>query len=200
MRCPYCESTNGLVWDVNRGTVVCSVCGTVLDSIYVGCSAPEHEYEDHSNEVGKCSSKGAKAKKLSEASLKYLEILREIKYRPMLYIDSHSFNRYLVLGKRVKVVRRKEDLPKNEVLDVIISLMSKYPKLCSRTDRAKYAIATIAYTLVTKREVDTSKLSKELGISKTHIRRLMKVINNSQKFLDEVRRSISTTSVTLVPR
>ncbi len=188
-----------MVWDVGRGIVVCSECGTVLDSIYVSYSTSEYEYGD-SNEAGIYSPRKAKVKKLSEASLKYLEILREIKYRPMLYIDSYSFNRYLVLGKRVKVVRRREELPKNEVVEFIVSLMSKYPKLCSRTDRAKYAIATIAYTLVTEGEVDTSKLSKELGISKTHIRRLMRVVNNSQRFLDEVRKSISTTLATPVPR
>jgi hypothetical protein len=197
MECPYCGSVNSLVWDMSRGVVVCSECGTVLDLIYVSYGNPEYEHE---NPKSMNVHTFKKTKKLTEASLKYLEILKEIKYNPMLFIDSYSFSRYLVLGKRVKVVKRRAELPKNEVLEAIVSLMSKYPKLCSRTDRAKYAIATIAYTLVTEGGIDPSKLSKELGISKTHVRRLMRVVSESRRFLSEVRRLLPASLTTPIPR
>lgn len=178
---------NVLVWDEIRGTVVCSECGTVVDSIYVTSAGFNHGSELLRDRAPAVS---GSLGKLTNASVKYLAILKEIKHKPLLYIDPGSFDRYLVLGKRVKVIRRKLSLPKNDVLDRVVKLTSKYPKLCSRTDRAKYAIAVIAYTLVTAGSVDILKLSKDLGLSKTHIRRLLKVVKNSRDFLDEVRKSL----------
>lgn len=185
-----------MVWDEGRGTVICSECGTVVDSIYVSEGEFEHDSETMK---GKISAVTRKFGKLTDVSVKYLMILKEIRYSPLLYVDSNSFNKYLVLGKRVKVIKRRTSIPKNETLDKIVAIMSKYPKLCSRTDRAKYAIAMIAYTLVMEGGVNPSKLSKQLGLSKTHIRRLLRVVDSSQKFLSEVRRLTQSTLTVTCP-
>lgn len=185
-----------MVWDVGRGTVICSECSTVVDSIYVSEGEFEHDSETMK---GRISAVTRKFGKLTDVSVKYLMILKEIRYSPLLYVDSNSFNKYLVLGKRVKVIKRRTSIPKNETLDKIVAIMSKYPKLCSRTDRAKYAIAMIAYTLVMEGGVNPSKLSKQLGLSKTHIRRLLRVVDSSQKFLSEVRRLTQSTLTVTCP-
>lgn len=196
MECPYCGAENSLVWDESRGTVVCSGCGTVVDLIYVSAGGFEHEPE-LSNE--RTSVAARKFGKLTDASIKYLMILKEIKYSPQLYVDSDSFNRYLILGKRVKVIKRRVAMPKDKTLDNIVAIMAKYPKLYSRTDRAKYAIAAIAYTLIAEGYVDPSKLSKQLGLSKTHIRRLLRVVRSSQRFLSEVRRMVQVAPAAALP-
>ncbi|MEM1698622.1 MAG: TFIIB-type zinc ribbon-containing protein [Sulfolobales archaeon] len=196
MECPYCRAVNSLVWDEIRGMVVCSECGVVVDLIYVSGGNFENELEPLGDRV---SVTVRKFGKLSDASIKYLTILKEIKYRPQLYVDSDSFSKYLVLGKRVKVIKRRISIPKNETIEKIVTIIAKYPRLCSRTDRAKYALATIAYALATEGSVDSSKLSKQLGLSKTHIRRLLRVVRNSQRFLDEVRK-IAQANLTTVSR
>ncbi len=183
MECPYCGTENSLVWDESRGTVVCSECGTVVDSIYVGGGGFGRELESPRERTA-----ARNFGRISDASVKYLEILKEIKHRPALYVDSDSFGRYLVLGKRVKVVRRRVYLPRSKALEAIVAVMMKYPRLCSRTDRAKYAIAAIAYALVAEGSADVSKLSRDLGLSKTHVRRLLRVVRSSREFLSEVER------------
>lgn len=196
MGCPYCGAENSLVWDESRGTVVCSGCGTVVDLIYVSVGGLGYE-PGLSN--GRTSAITRKFGKLTDASIKYLMILEEIKCSPQLYVDSDSFDRYLILGKRVKVIKRKVAMPKDKTLDDIVTIMTKYPKLCSRTDRAKYAIAAIAYTLVVEGYVDPSKLSKQLGLSKTHIRRLLRVVRSSQRFLSEVRGMVQVAPAAALP-
>ena len=187
MECPYCGAENSLLWDEGRGTVVCSECGTVVDSIYVNGGSSGHGLEPPEGPKGRGRTVSRSLGRLSDASLKYLEILEEIRGRPMLYVDSDSFGRYLALGKRVKVVRRRSCLPRSETLDRILAVMVKYPRLCSRTDRAKYAIAVIAYALATEGFADVPALSRGLGLSKTHVRRLLRVVRSSREFLCEVR-------------
>ncbi|MCS7099417.1 MAG: TFIIB-type zinc ribbon-containing protein [Sulfolobales archaeon] len=185
MKCPHCGIENSLVWDENRGTVVCSECGMVVDLIYVNSRrTSEFAVEPPGRKV---STSTESFGKLDVVSQKYLTILGEVKNNSSFYIDSDSFNKYLTLGKRVKVIRKRVRVPEDEYLKRIVSIMIKYPKLCSRTDRAKYAIAAIAYTLTTNGSISVSKLSKELGLSKTHIARLLRVVLESQSFLSEVR-------------
>lgn len=165
--------------------VICSECGTVVDFIYVSAGSFKCEPEPLREKTPATTKNFGK---LTDASVKYLMVLKEIKYRPQLYVDADSFNKYLVLGKRVKVIKKKVSITKSETLDKIVAIMAKYPKLCSRTDRAKYAIAAIAYTLIINGGVDSSELSKKLGLSKTHIRRLLRIVRSSQSFLSEVRK------------
>lgn len=197
VECPYCKSENTLVWDESRGTVVCSSCGVVVDLVYVNHPSPlEHERESFKE----CARRSWRRHGLADASAKYLEILEEIKYKSMLYIDEGSFTKYLVLGKRIKVLRRRAILPRSPTLDAIVTLMAKYPRLCSRTDRAKYAIAMIAHALIAENGVDVSKLSRELGLSKTHVKRLVKVVVRSREFLEEAKRILLPTLSAPMPR
>lgn len=175
---------------------MCSECGTVVDSIYAtDRRSLEFTVESFKERI---SVNTRNFGKLDIVSQKYLAILEEIRCHPYLYIDSDSFNKYLALGKRVKVIKRRARTPRDETLSRIVSIMNKYPKLCSRTDRAKYAIATIAYMLATNSSINMSNLSKELGLSKTHIARLFRVVRESQSFLSEVREMTRTTALTAI--
>jgi AraC-like DNA-binding protein len=156
-----------VVWDESRGIIVCTACATVLDQVYVTDGA----YRDL-EELRETKREGRSRNpryRLCEMSVKYVELLEEVRLRQDLYIDEESFMRYVKLGKRV---------------------MSKYPRLCSRTDRAKYALAKVAYALATGGSIDIPKLSEELGLSKTHVKRLIKVVYSSGRFIDEVRRLV----------
>lgn len=199
MRCPVCLSTDAVVWDESRGVVVCTACATVLDQVYVS----DGTYRDLGEELRESTRRVSRRLYsstywLSEASAKYVELLEEVKLRQDLYIDEESFMRYLKLGKRVKVLRRKVPQPVDDVVKEIVKVMYKYPKLCSRTDRAKYALAKVAYTVATGGNIDVAKLSKELGLSRTHVKRLIRIVHSSSRFIDEVKRLVmpcSTSSV-----
>jgi len=171
---------------------VCSACATVLDQVYVNDGTYRDLEELHVGTRRGFRRFGSVTYRLSEASAKYVELLKEVRLKQELYIDEGSFMMYLTLGKRVKVLRRRVPQPRDEIIKEIVKVMSKYPKLCSRTDRAKYALAEVAYAIATGSSIDTAKLSKELGLSRTHVKRLVRVIHSSTRFIDEVRKVVSS--------
>lgn len=182
-----------MIWDESRGIIVCTACATVLDQVYVtdGAYRDLEELRETKREGRSRNSRY----RLCEMSVKYVELLEEVRLRQDLYIDEESFMRYVKLGKRVKVLRRRVAQPVDGVVKEIVKVMSKYPRLCSRTDRAKYALAKVAYALATGGSIDIPKLSEELGLSKTHVKRLIKVVYSSGRFIDEVRRLVSGRAV-----
>ncbi len=171
---------------------MCSACATVLDQVYVNDGIYGDLEELHVGKRRGFRRFSSVMYRLSEVSAKYVELLEEARLKQELYIDEESFMMYLTLGKRVKVLRRRAPQPRDEVIKEIVKAMSKYPKLCSRTDRAKYALAEVAYAIATGSSIDTAKLSKELGLSRTHVKRLVKVIHSSARFVDEVRKVVSS--------
>ncbi len=189
MRCPHCGNVN-LVWDYVRGEVVCPKCGTVVDNIYVDDRPTRTDliYKPvKGKEIG-----------LSKVTREYLTLLDGIKKNRRLsgkgFIDAKSFMEY-VEGRRGKVGIIKVRLPskslkRNAALAKVLRIIRKYPRLNSRTERAKYALGLIAIHAVTKNSLSVEEISRATGLSGMHVRRLIKVALKSDAFLREVRDSL----------
>ncbi|MCD6278370.1 MAG: hypothetical protein J7J11_01675 [Desulfurococcales archaeon] len=191
MRCPYCGSSN-LVWDYQRGEVVCTTCATVIDKIYIAVkprynadtdSGYSHLYSNYS------------MPKLKKETKNYLKILEDIggKKRKDMTIDTGAFWEYMRTGRRVKLLKRRVNMKysSDTTVQVAMDILKKYPKLTSRTDRAKLVIALLALALIKGVKLDTSLISKEVGLSKVHIKRLEKLIRREKAFIEELKEAFS---------
>ena len=175
------------MWDYERGDIVCPKCGTVVERIYV----PPITGREEDRELLKSFRRPQP--KLSRLSREYLRILHEIKSNKRLssraYIDSAKLMDFVkASSNRVKVIR--VDLPKPELLKdpkikAVLKIVAKYPSLHSRTDRAKVAIALIIYSLIEKGRVNVGEVSRSTGLSRMHVRRLIRLVSREDSFLKE---------------
>ncbi len=197
MQCPWCGSRR-IVWDMERGEVVCSDCGTVIDRIYVNqinISDPEYlGRQDH-----QLSGKAGHAPTLSKYTLMYLRLLKKIKSSKRLRNIEIDFERFKSAlsedGSQVKVLRRKKELvdaalSRDRRIKAVLKVMLRFPRLYSRTDRAKVAIAMLALALALGREANARKVAEESGVSVMHVRRLERILRRETEFINEVRKVI----------
>ncbi|MCD6323996.1 MAG: TFIIB-type zinc ribbon-containing protein [Desulfurococcales archaeon] len=191
VRCPHCGSRK-LVWDYERGEIICPVCGTVVDRIYIN-ELPQQPGE------GAAVTKG-KEPRPSRITREYLSILEEIKRNKRLarkgFIDTKSFMEYMS-GRRGKVGIIKVKMPSSALrhdvrLDKVLEVIRRFPRLNSRTERARYALGLIALQVVTRGTLSVDEVSKATGLSHMHVRRLAKIVLGSEAFLREVRRACLT--------
>lgn len=190
MQCAYCRSLN-VVWDFERGCVVCGDCGTVLDVIYCFCHsiAPKEEHSIRK------SRNGIHKPSISRYTRTYLRLMRRASEYG-LEIDNEVFKKYSSgTSPLVKVFKKPSvDLNKltsEEYVKAVLDVMRKYPRLTSRTDRAKVALVKIALSMVSENEVNIKKLSHELRISEVHVRRLHRILASESEFLNDVKRTIN---------
>jgi len=191
MRCPYCGSTN-VVWDEERGEVVCMDCGSVIDRIYV----LRKDYEERSP-IRSYQVRGNVG--VSRATKEFMKLLDNVKHNKKLrgraIIDSNSFFNY-INGKigRVKIIRLSTpyllSIRRNQEVSQVLKLINKYPRLNSRTERAKIALALIAISFIKERQVSVSEVSRVTGLSRMHVRRLIKELRTNKAFMGDVYRSL----------
>ncbi len=185
MRCPYCGSQN-LVWDYQRGEVVCTCCGTVVERIYVNASI----HSEHYVEIQQRNSRiNGLVPKLRKATKDYLRILESIRNKKDVVIDVNAFWEYQKTGRRVKLLKKKfsTELVNDSAIRIAMDVLKKYPKLSARTDRAKIAIAVLAISLVKGTKLNTSLLTKKVGLSKVHVKRLEKLVLKEKAFINELK-------------
>lgn len=194
MKCPYCGSPE-VVWDYERGDIICTTCGTVIERIYV-MNPSSSMNEDF--ETLKDIKSFDRMPKLSRTTKEYLKLLKELKHSKRLSgkarIDTARFMNYVKLGdNRVKVIKvdvADTTLMNDAKVNKVLRIMKKYPRLFSRTDRAKVALALIAISLLTKEYLQITKISKSTGLSRMHIRRLLKIVFKEEDFLSEVSKEL----------
>lgn len=180
------------MWDFKRGQVVCVNCGTVLDTIYYYSSNDNGV----SDELRFTKVRGSEYRpSLNQYTRTYIKLM-QVASRHGLAIDNDVFMKY-VSGRSplVKVFKRPgralHSGELNEELKIVLDIMKNYPKLTSRTERAKLALAKLALSIVREKGPDIKRVSKELGISEVHARRLYRALINEPKFITEVQASIS---------
>ncbi|HDD25809.1 MAG TPA: TFIIB-type zinc ribbon-containing protein [Acidilobales archaeon] len=199
MKCPECGSVE-LVWDYKGGCVVCSACGLVIDSIYVN---QVNGFRDEGLENARMK---AKEKVKTHKKLKVLGD-QEMAKRFKLYMDLLNNKRVklafetkalteFIYGKRAPVkilVKRgtKIDESLKTRLSAIINIINKYPRLASRTDRAKYALAYMIYSLINTGRIDFKEVTRKFNLSFAHARRLYsqlssEVINEAKYVMKEL--------------
>lgn len=189
MRCTYCHSMN-VMWDYGRGCVVCGDCGTVLDVIYYFHPTINLQEEQPTRNSRHANNKPS----ISKHTKTYLRLMRKASEYG-LEVDNEVFKKYSSgVSPLIKVFKKPNvDLSRltaEEPVKIVLDVIRKYPRLASRTDRAKVALAKIALSIVSESDIDIKKLSHELGISEVHIRRLHRVITDEFGFLSDVRRII----------
>jgi hypothetical protein len=183
LKCPHCGQQD-IIWDYARGDIVCTYCGTVVDKIYVNMIKKEEPF----NQAKDVSQPG-----LKKETREFFKLLSRIKGKN-LEIDTRAFEAF-IKGKRpaVKMFVRsgfKSRVDVDNDVRVALRIICKYPRLASRTDRAKLAIATVAVYLARDSRVEISKIAKEYGLSRIHMRRLINVLYSEKSVIEEVRRSI----------
>jgi len=190
MRCPYCGSTN-IIWDEERGEIVCMDCGSVIDRIYV--SRDDYRVDDFKPSSPKGSVR------LSRTTKEFLKLLDKVKTSKKLkgkaVIDSAKFFDY-VTGRRgkVKIIKLRtpylRNLEKDEDISIVLKLIGKFPRLNSRTDRAKIALAMLTISLVKGGNISVSEISRVTGLSRMHVRRLVRELSSQKAFMAEVRKNL----------
>ncbi len=171
LRCPLCGSHN-LVWDFERGEVVCTACGYVVEQIYVSNEVR------HIPENIRHGTRGYVT--LSKETRKFLELVKHVKVsRKELYIDWDSFREYVRTGKRIRVLKlRVRPIPKSlrEVVEPVMKIIEMYPRLSSRTVRGKVAASLIALYLALGARPSLVTIARLVGVSRTQLARIMKLV------------------------
>ena len=188
MKCPNCGCKE-LMWDFQRGDVVCTNCGLVLDKILILSNNVSNQVKEVLNNNSKVQPKPVR---LSKITIEYLKLLKKTKsMRGNVKVRIRSVedleNSRL---RQVKIFYRefnKDKLRDNRVVK-IMKIMDKYPRLKSRTDRAKLAIALIALHLITRaNRLSYTSIQNDTGLSRVHIRRLIKEVKKEKNFIEEVK-------------
>lgn len=193
-RCTHCNSVN-VVWDYERGYIVCGDCGTVIDVIYQSHITFNLNKQE---EICRSSKRVNSRIFLNKHTKTYLELVRKA-YEYGLTVDNEVFKQYsLGHSPLVKVFKKPNvelsRLTSDRSMKLVLDMLMKYPRLASRTDRAKVALAKIALSTVSEGKLDIKKLSRELNLSEVHIRRLYKVVISEFKFLEDVRTLLTSTA------
>ncbi len=195
MKCFYC-GCNELVWRYEEGYIVCSRCGTVLDRIYdynIGSSLLRSELKTDRLSIHKVHedyNMKSRRTKLLLINLRYRKFRKKLKeypkLRPGLKIRDDVLEA-LYAGRKVKMVKtivnEHTEEVKNKLLESrdtkiylnIIEVFKEYPKISSRTDRVKLALAKILYNeLVYGFKPSFSSIAKEFRVSVVNLRKAYK--------------------------
>ncbi len=152
---------------------MCTSCGYVVEQIYVN-SEVKHVLETVRHDAKE------RYITLSRETKRFLELMKYIKIsRKKLYIDWDSFREYVSTGRRVRVLRlRVRPIPENlrEVIDPVMKVIEKYPRLSSRTIRGKTAASLLALYLALDARPNLVAIARLVGVSRTQLARIMKLI------------------------
>lgn len=179
--CPECGH-NIIVWSYNTGYIVCGNCGLVVDKIYdynltrkikeSPNNLSDYEIKRFKHKIRKIISRYCHYEKF---------IKRTFKLKPGLRF-SLKIAEQAYMGKQVKLVRtiisEKTEEIKHKVLKgngtykLILEEFKKYPRIASRTDRVKIALAVIVYNeLKNGVKPSITSIAKEFGISIANLRK-----------------------------
>ena len=154
--CPYCGGL--LIHDYDRGEVVCSSCGTVVDVIYE-CAPPHHPELTQPHR--------------SRSSSPRLLGLREIR----------QLEEVVRAGEKKRLsealVSRLPPEVKRVVEEGIKIAHDLSPTLTDgKTLRAKYAVGYITYSLLSSAEVDAEFVRKTFRLSRSSVKRLVSSVKS----------------------
>jgi len=202
--CPYCKC-NELVWCFTEGHVVCSNCGIVLDRIYDYTPLPKRstvlENGSH-NHSATLYSYETKIKRINHAYRNYEKLVKKYsRLRPGLRVKDEAMM-LAYKGYKVKMVKmivnekteeiKKEMLSSDKVFETILKEFTKYPRVASRTDRVKLALATIIYTEINKGiRPSFTGVAKRFGISIVNLRKAYNVLKKYKDLYENLRLILS---------
>ncbi|MEM1842231.1 MAG: TFIIB-type zinc ribbon-containing protein [Ignisphaera sp.] len=172
-RCPYCFSQP--VWDFERGSIVCSSCGCVIDTIY-----------DSSPNISNTSIE------LQPKIVKYIpKSITEIEKNRK---DTEIAERKSRAIKTIKML--PDDIKKQCEYGIEIAYKVSPSLVEGKGLRSRYAVGYILYNIMIRQNIDVEEISKMFRISVSTSRRLIKQV---QQRLDVEKRGevIASTSINL---
>lgn len=179
--CFSCGSKN-LIWDYKNGFIVCTECGVVQEKIIINQTyTPNDQAIDGKNGYWNFIRKKEKTYK------KYMELHRKLhKLKRKLEIDEKAFLNSMNMHSQIKTLtsERTKTAIQNAMVDekirlIIEKVISKIPRLNSRTERGKIAAAMILAILWQNKRIDAKAikiLSEKTGTSPCHVKRIYKTI------------------------
>lgn len=186
MKCAQCGGV--LVWDYERGEVVCSSCGLVIDKITTleigGYRVNEVEQGRQKVHVATIHNKAPSSREYRRLLKIYKLATKMIKEKPWLEVD---YEKVIESGKFIFTIKSKASIRalKNiveygymelvkEGLDYINSVN---PALLARSERSKYALAYMVAVKIKTGELPTREsVLKVFNISNTSYNRLRNIV------------------------
>jgi transcription initiation factor TFIIIB Brf1 subunit/transcription initiation factor TFIIB len=193
VKCPYCNSID-LVYDFEKGYVVCKECGTVIETIFVeqflGVA------QEYVNDVVKSVKNAMKFKRAYSYRLKLSEYVKEVnryedfvrRCRKNVKVDLDAI-KIVANGGKARVYRHVNDdglkklVKEDEIIGKILEVLEEDAILSSRTFRSKVALALLIKDLITHGEADIDEIAHKTSVSKVHMQRLVKVLKNRMRNL-----------------
>ncbi len=206
LSCPYCKSQN-IIHDFEHGYVVCSECGTVIDELYIDFF--ENISNDEEKPMGLPTVREGLNKKVIRVRGMYIAKLSHDvaiyekyakKARKGVKVDWEMIQKRLA-GDKVRIYRHESEEKIKEFVDsdsmlkrIMDGIISKDPLFSSRTLRGKVALALLIKQLITKGYIDYEEISRQAHISRTHIKRLVRLIKLRYKDLLSMQMKMFITS------
>ncbi|MCC6061360.1 MAG: TFIIB-type zinc ribbon-containing protein [Desulfurococcales archaeon] len=194
-QCPKCGSKE-IIWDPERGEVVCSSCGLVIDEIYyypktfVELKGDAHEIKNRRSVKEKNS-----REKPGEILSIYGKLFGWWSLRRDIDIDKDRLLQFSRGGYNGRIFVHKKDRELEKMFEISPSLKKIYdytsifPKLSSRTFRARLLISYILLRDLYGSHVSTSLMSKAFSVSRNHLIRIRRELQKYPeliKFVSEL--------------
>jgi len=190
IKCPRCGSEE-IIWDPERGEVICSSCGLVIDEIYYH-PRTFVELKRNVNEGG--NRRSARKKSSREKPGEILSIYEKLfgwwRLRRNIDIDKDRLLQFSREGYNGRIFVHKKDRELQKLLEIsptlkkIYDYLENFPRLSSRTFRARLLISYILLKDPYGNEMNTSILSKIFSFHKVHTRRIIRML---QKYPELIR-------------
>lgn len=194
MICPECLSKNTIIWDYKNGVLVCSACGTVLDKLYDfecnrATNVNNEVYGYVRKNLNEKTVRTEKCLRLRENRVNtYFKVFRKFNLRPGVRVKDEVIKE-LALGKKVKLVKtltrcNAVDLsnvlsgPELEQARIILNLINECPRLASRTDRVKQALAVLILYKIKNINVSYSEIARKFHVDPANLMRAYKVFKD----------------------
>ncbi|ADM26885.1 Zinc finger TFIIB-type domain protein [Ignisphaera aggregans DSM 17230] len=206
MSCPYCKSQN-IIHDFTHGYVVCGECGTIIDELYIEFF--ENTSYEEAKPMGLPTVREGLNKKVARAMGMYIAKLSHDvavyeKYakraRKGVRVDLEMIQRRLA-GDKVRVYRHESEDKLRELIEgdailrsIIDRIIDRDPLFSSRTLRGKIALALIIKQLITRGDIDYEEIARQAHMSKTHIKRLVKLLKLRYRDIASIKMRIAIKS------
>ncbi len=202
MYCPYCKSQN-VIHDFVHGYVVCSECGTIIDELYIEFFE-NIKYEEIRPNGLPTVREGLNKKVIRAIGMYIAKLSHDVaiyeKYakraRKGVKVDLEMIQRKLA-GDKVRIYRHESEDKLKELIDsdiilksIIDRIIDRDPLFSSRTLRGKIALALLIKQLITKGDIDYDEIARQAHMSKTHIKRLVRLLKLRYKDIASIKMRI----------
>lgn len=197
MLCPYCSSTN-LIHDFSYGHIVCTSCGSIVDSIFIEFYDVCHKNMKQEFYGLPSVRKSLEKKKSMVNKMRIIEINNDVKIyrkyarkiRKNVYVDLEvALKREQGISRCARIYRHKAEEKIMKILNedptmrfILENIVDKDPILSSRTFRGKIAIVLVLKDLIERRSIDIEGIARKTSLSFIHIKRLINLVKKRISF------------------